>query len=96
MDSLKITSINPMNEGAGAPPIQKTPRCLARNRRGFPCQNFVMRGRARCRLHGGKATGPPKGNRNAWKHGRFSAEAVAARRRTQEVIAEFRKLIDGL
>ena len=28
----------------------------------------------RCRMHGGKATGAPKGNRNAWKHGKYSAE----------------------
>ncbi len=24
-------------------------------------------------MHGGKSTGAPKGNRNAWKHGMYSA-----------------------
>ena len=27
-----------------------------------------------CRMHGGKFPGAPKGNRNAWKHGHYSAE----------------------
>jgi uncharacterized protein YjcR len=30
----------------------------------------------RCRLHGGKSPGAPKGNTNAFKHGRYSAEAI--------------------
>ena len=34
----------------------------------------------RCRMHGGKATGAPKGNANAYKHGHYSAEAVSRRR----------------
>jgi hypothetical protein len=33
----------------------------------------------RCRMHGGRA-GAPKGNRNALKHGRYTAEAIANRR----------------
>lgn len=31
-------------------------------------------------MHGGTNPGAPKGNRNAWKHGGRSAEAVAASR----------------
>jgi uncharacterized protein YjcR len=27
----------------------------------------------RCRMHGGTSPGAPKGNRNAWKHGKYSA-----------------------
>jgi hypothetical protein len=34
----------------------------------------------RCRLHGGKSPGAPKGNRNAWKHGGRSAETIQLRR----------------
>ena len=33
----------------------------------------------RCRMHGGTSPGAPKGNRNAWKHGQYSAEAIATR-----------------
>jgi len=31
-------------------------------------------------MHGGKGSGAPKGNRNAWKHGGRTAEARAAAR----------------
>jgi len=33
-----------------------------------------------CRMHGGKSPGAPRGNRNAWKHGHYSAESIALRR----------------
>jgi len=29
-------------------------------------------------MHGGASTGAPKGNRNAWKHGAYSAETLVA------------------
>lgn len=32
--------------------------CGARTRRGAPCQAPLVRGRARCRRHGGLSTGP--------------------------------------
>jgi hypothetical protein len=34
----------------------------------------------RCRMHGGLSPGAPKGNSNALKHGRYTAEALARRR----------------
>jgi uncharacterized protein YjcR len=34
----------------------------------------------RCRMHGGLSPGAPKGNQNAFKHGRYSAEAIARRK----------------
>ncbi|WP_420794360.1 hypothetical protein [Sphingosinicella microcystinivorans] len=37
-----------------------------------------MKGKKRCRMHGGTNPGAPKGNRNAWKHGGRSAETMAA------------------
>ena len=54
------------------------PRCLARTRSGTECQSPAVKGKRRCRMHGGTNPGPPKGNRNAWKHGGRSAEAMAA------------------
>lgn len=36
---------------------------------GNPCQCPAMKN-GRCRLHGGKSSGAPKGNRNAWKQRR--------------------------
>lgn len=40
-------------------------------------------------MHGGKGSGAPKGNRNAWKHGARSAETLAA-------LAFIRELSRGL
>ena len=45
----------------------------------------------RCRMHGGPSPGAPKGNTNAVKHGRYTAEAVARRR---EVTALLRMMTD--
>ncbi len=33
-------------------------RCLAKTRQGTPCQNPAITGPGRCKLHGGKSTGP--------------------------------------
>jgi hypothetical protein len=34
----------------------------------------------RCRMHGGKSTGAPKGNNNAYVHGEYTDQAVALRK----------------
>jgi hypothetical protein len=46
----------------------------------------------RCRLHGGLSPGAPQGNRNAFKHGRYTAEAVARRREVAALIRATRAL----
>ena len=66
--------INPMQSKL---PMHLSPRCGARTRSGSPCQSPAMPN-GRCRMHGGKSPGAPKGNRNAWKHGRYSAEVYRA------------------
>ena len=63
----------------GRLPMHRSPRCGARTRNGSPCQSPVMPN-GRCRLHGGMSSGAPKGNKNALKHGRYTAEAIARRR----------------
>jgi hypothetical protein len=46
-------------------------------------------------MHGGAAgSGAPSGNRNAWKHGRHSAEAVADRRAIHALLREARELLE--
>ena len=47
----------------------------------------------RCRMHGGKSPGAPKGNRNALKHGRYSAQALASRREVAGLIRDMRALV---
>jgi len=65
--------------------------CGARTRAGTPCRRPAgwgtdHPGRGRCKLHGGRA-GPPKGNRNAVKHGLY--ERVVRERLTPEEQALF-------
>ncbi|MFL6799234.1 MAG: HGGxSTG domain-containing protein [Xanthobacteraceae bacterium] len=75
----------------GKSPMHLAPRCLARTRRGGQCQSPAMLN-GRCRMHGGPSPGPPKGNKNAWKHGLYSAEAAADRRAVAELIRQARQL----
>ncbi|WP_419694935.1 HGGxSTG domain-containing protein [Mesorhizobium muleiense] len=69
-----------------------SPRCGARTRAARPCQSPAMPN-GRCRLHGGKSPGAPKGNSNAFKHGRYTAEAIAERRHFRELLAEIKEVI---
>jgi glucans biosynthesis protein len=68
------------------------PCCGARTRAGGSCMGPAMPN-GRCRMHGGKSPGAPKGNRNAWKHGMRSAAAREWRRQLRELIAESKKLV---
>ena len=47
----------------------------------------------RCRMHGGKLPGAPRGNRYAWKHGRYSGEAIRRRREVAKLVREMRSLV---
>jgi hypothetical protein len=44
-------------------------------------------------MHGGPSPGPPKGNQNAFKHGRYTAEAIANRRQLSSMLAEMKALV---
>ena len=75
-------------------PMNQTPRCYARTRQGTLCRQPAVTGRKRCRMHGGaEGGGAPCGNRNALKHGRYTAEAIA---RQWEVAALIRACRDRL
>src|SRR3954447_18978582 len=65
--------------------MQSAARCGAKTRSGKPCQSPGMPN-GRCRMHGGPSPGAPKGNQNAYKHGRYSAEAIARRREISALI----------
>ena len=67
-------------------------RCGARTRSGKPCQSPAMPN-GRCRMHGGPSPGAPKGNKNAFKHGRYTAEAIARRRDIAELFAGIKRLL---
>ena len=61
--------------------IRSAPRCGARSRAGTQCQAPALRGRQRCRLHGGWSTGAPRGPQNGnFKTGTSTIEAIEERR----------------
>jgi hypothetical protein len=47
----------------------------------------------RCRPHNGKSPGAPKGNTNAFKQGRFLAEAIEARRKIAALLRAMRTVV---
>jgi len=54
----------------------------------------AVRGKKRCRMHGGApGSGAPLANKNALKHGRYTREAIAARRAVQDFLRQSRALI---
>jgi hypothetical protein len=68
-----------------------SPRCGARSKRtGEPCRSAAMKN-GRCRMHGGKSSGAPKGNQNALKHGNYTAAAQAALREKKR---EIRRILE--
>ena len=51
--------------------FDNAPRCgaKARTNNHLPCRNPAVRGKKRCRMHGGKGSGASNSNTNALKHG---------------------------
>ena len=68
-------------------PMQRAPRCGARTRSGNTCQAPAVRGKRRCRMHGGKSTGRPP------IHGRYTQAAIAQKRRWRRLLRELNDLM---
>lgn len=69
-------------------------RCGAQTRAGKPCQAPAVTGKRRCRMHGGaKGSGAPKGNRNAFKHGLYTREALNERRQLAELMRDMKETL---
>ena len=79
-------------------------RCSAKTRRGTACQKLPIKGKRRCRLHGGLSNGPKTAEGRAkiaqarYRHGRRSKKFVEAR---AKIWAELRAIerrmrMDGL
>jgi hypothetical protein len=77
---------NPMHKAHAAP------RCTAKSKRsGERCKAPAVRGRHVCRMHGAFA-GAPRGEAHGmYRHGRFTCEAVEARRAVAALIAVARQ-----
>lgn len=70
--------------------------CGSRTRSGGLCENSPEAGRKRCRLHGGApGSGAPIGNKNALKHGLFSASGISERRTLKAYLKEMQEMVKG-
>ena len=76
----------------------KAPRCGAKTRKGTPCLAPAMKN-CRCRLHGGKSTGPktPEGIERIRQahliHGRYTKRAIAERKEFNNLLRQLRGTI---
>jgi hypothetical protein len=68
-------------------------RSGAQTRRASPCKSPAMPN-GRCRMHGGPSPGAPRGNKNALKHGLYTADSSARRRQIAELLRSARQLIE--
>lgn len=72
--------------------LRATRRCGARTRSGSSCQCPTVRGRNRCRLHGGLSPGAPLGTKNGnYVDGSYTAEAIGERRWAKSLVGSFAK-----
>jgi len=71
--------------------MHRAKRCGAKTRIETYCRSPAM-ANGRCRMHGGASPGAPKGNKNALRHGRYSADAIARRREISVLIRAARAL----
>jgi hypothetical protein len=85
--------INPMKNYATRPRVLKQrTHCGARTRAGEPCRRPPIRGRKRCRLHGGLSPGAPRGPKNGnFKTGDWTSEAINERKWLRSLVQSFAK-----
>ena len=75
-------------------PMLASRRCGAKTRSGRSCRSPAVRGKRRCRMHGGApGSGAPRGNRNARRLGLFTGDAIAERKQVRDLLSEARKLL---
>jgi hypothetical protein len=50
----------------------------------------------RCRMHGGKSSGAPKGNRNALKHVFFTRQMMEGSRKVRMLIKQVKEIAENI
>lgn len=73
--------------------FNNAPRCGARTKRnnGTPCRSPAVRGKNRCRIHGGSSgSGSQIGNKNALKHGYSTAATKKLKKEIWEALRHFK------
>jgi glucans biosynthesis protein len=69
--------------------FDNAPRCGAKAKvnNGEPCRCPAVKGKSRCRLHGGaKGSGAPQGNINAVTHGGSTSTVKTFKRKVKEIL----------
>lgn len=80
---------------SAVPAMHQSLRCGARTRKGGLCQSPAVKGKVRCRMHGGaEGSGAPVGNQNALKHGLYTREAIAERRELRDLLREAKETLE--
>jgi len=86
----------PGHREASVEAMNAAPRCGARTRRGTACRAPAIRGRERCRMHGGRGSSAPRGNTNAFKHGCESRAERQRRKAINRLVREAETLLRRL
>jgi len=79
--------------------FNQAPRCGAKAKvnNGKPCRCPAIKGKSRCRLHGGaKGSGAPLGNTNAFVHGGNTTEAMAFKQKVRQTIQLSKALLNEI
>jgi uncharacterized protein YjcR len=78
--------------------VNTLPRCCAiAKATGNRCKRPAQKGRRHCGVHNGTVpAGGPKGNKNAYKHGLYTNEAVKESRLARELLREAEDFINQI
>ncbi len=106
-ESEQSTSCNQrmiyINNGVRQGSPNSSPRCNAKAKStGKQCRAPAMRGKVKCRLHGGKSTGArtPEGlekcRKANWKHGHYSLESKRIQFLFRALFREDNELLDEI
>ena len=80
---------NPINQEA-SPKRQTGSAVWCTNARGGACRSPAIRGRTRCRLHGGLSPGAPRGTENGnFRDGNWTVEAIQERKWLRSLVTAF-------
>jgi hypothetical protein len=71
-------------------PMHRAGRCGAKTRKGTPCEAPAIRGKTRCRMHGGKSPGRPQ------IHGRYAKANIEKRRSWRRLLRELRQTLHAV
>jgi hypothetical protein len=102
MPADAASSTAPKVTRRGNPNLSLAPRCGARTRSGCPCRAPAVRGRQRCRMHGGRSTGPRTAEGLARMraartiHGGYGAENRALSRYVRMLVRRGRVACDAV